>query len=286
MTVPINPTPTSIVIDGMERALLRTPSSALITKGMGFLQEVKADIMLKAPTHPNLLVTATTVTTRGLQRYTIPEDHNVQQSITLLDGPDTYRGTSQGGSGGTIILDAALSASDDDLVGKYILITGGSGLEEYRQILTYTPGTQLVTIDNDWMSAPIPGSTYLICTQHTQLWPQDTASQFDRIDNPTTLGTPRQASLSGQEFLLYPVPDKLYGLVNRYWADLSMLDEDGPVFIQLLREWRSIFIQGVTVKTMQRYDEDRYQGELQVYNFMLDSLVPQTCRVTQIIQQP
>ncbi len=286
MTVPIDPTATSIVIDGMERALLRTPTASLITKGMGFLQEVKADIMLKAPTHPNLLITATTVTTRGLQRYTIPEDHNVQQSITLLDGPDTYRGTAQAASGSTITLDAVLSANDNDLAGKYLIVTSGSGLEEYRQILSYTPGTYIATLDNTWMSDPVLGSTYLICTQHTQLWPLDTSSQFDRIDNPTMLGVPQQASLSGQEFLLYPVPDKAYGLINRYWADLSMLDEDGPVFIQLLREWRSIFVQGVTVKTMQRYDEDRYQGELQVYNFMLDSLVPQTCRVTQIIQQP
>ena len=287
MAVPSNPTVTSIVTQALKRATLRTPTTAMITEATDHaLQEVKADIMLKAPTHPNLLITATTVTTRGQQRYATPEDFNVPQSITLLDGPDTWRGTAQGGSTSGIILAASFSASDDDLAGKYILITSGTGIEEYRQILSYNDTTKTATVDLPWNSTPAATSTYLICSSYTQLWPQDTESEFDRIDTPTTIGVPRQATLAGQEFLLYPVPDKsTYGLITRYWGDLSKLDEEGDVFVQLLREWRSIWIQGVAVKSMQRNDEDRYQMELGTYNFMLDSLVPQTCRVTPVRQQ-
>lgn len=287
MAVPIDPTVTSIVTQALKRATLRVPSSAMITEAIDHaLQEVKADLMLKAPTHANLKVTATTVTTRGQQRYAIPDDHNVQESITLLDGPDTYRGTAQGGVSIAIILAATFSASDDDLAGKYIIITSGPGVEEYRQILSYNDTTKVATVDLPWSSIPTASSTYLICTAYTQLWPQDTESEFDRLDTPTSIGTPRQASLSGQEFLLYPVPDKsTYGLINRYWADLSKVDEESELFIQLLREWRSIWIQGIAVKSMQRNDEDRYQMELGTYNFMLDSLVPQTCRVTPVRQQ-
>lgn len=287
MAVPSDPTVTSIVTQALKRAILRVPTAAMITEATDHaLQEVKADIMLKAPTHPNLLITATSVTTRGQQRYATPEDFNVPQSITLLDGPDTWRGTAQGGSTSGVILAAGFSASDDDLAGKYILITGGTGIEEYRQILSYNDTTKTATVDLPWNSTPAATSTYLICSSYSQLWPQDTESEFDRIDTPTTIGTPRQATLAGQEFLLYPVPDKsTYGLITRYWGDLSKLDEDGDVFVQLLREWRSIWIQGVAVKSMQRNDEDRYQDELKIYNFMLDSLVPQTCRVTPIRQQ-
>jgi len=286
MAVPIDPTVNSIVTQALKRATLRTPTTAMITEATDHaLQEVKADLMLKAPTHPNLLITATTVTTRGQQRYSIPSDHNVQQSITLLDGPDSWRGTAQAGGTLSITLSASLSASDDELTGKYIIITSGIGVEEYRQILAYDNSTKIATIDLAWNSSPTSSSTYLICSNYIQLWPVDTETEYDRIDTPTSLGSPERASLSGQEFLLNPVPDKsTYGLINRYWADLSKVDEDSELFIQLLREWRSIWIQGIAVKSMQRNDEDRYQSELQVYNFMLDSLVPQTCRVTTIQQ--
>ena len=286
MAVPSDPTVTSIVTQALKRATLRVPTAAMITEAIDHaLQEVKADLMLKAPTHPNLKVTATTVTARGQQRYAVPEDYNVPESITLLDGPDIWRGTAQGGGGTFIFLDAAFNASDDDVAGKYIIVTGGTGVEEYRQILSYDNTTKSATVDLSWDSSPVSGSTYLICSSYTQLWPQDTESEFDRMVTPTTLGTPQVASLSGQEFLLYPVPDKsTYGLITRYWCDISKLDEDGEVFIQLLREWRSIWIQGIAVKSMQRNDEDRYQMELGTYNFMLDSLVPQTCRVTPIRQ--
>lgn len=286
MAVPLDPSVESIVTQALKRATLRVPTTAMITEATDHaLQEVKADLMLKAPTHPLLLVTATSVTTRGQQRYAIPADHNVQQSITLLDGPDTWRGTAQAGTAGTITLAGDLSASDDDLTGKYIIITSGAGVEEYRQILSYDSVTNVAVVDLDWVSMPTSSSTYLICTAYTQLYPSNTETEFDRIDQPGSLGVPKEASLNGQEFLLYPVPDKsTYGLINRYWADLSKVDEAGTLFVQLLREWRSIWIQGVAVKSMQRNDEDRYQMELGTYNYMLDNLVPQTCRVTPVRQ--
>jgi hypothetical protein len=107
-------------------------------------------------------------------------------------------------------------------------------------------------------------------------------ADFDAIRDPY-MGEPYTASVNGQEFLLHPTPDKsTYGLMNRYWVDLSLLDETGDLFRQLLREWRSLWVQGVAVKSMQRFDEDRYQSELGVYNLMLDLLAGQTSTVRQI----
>src|ERR1700704_531437 len=99
MAIPVDPTVSSIVTQALRRAGRTVPTAAQVTEATDHaLQEVKADIMLKAATHPSLLVTATTVTTRGQQRYSIPVDHNAQQSITLLDGPDDWRGTAQSGT--------------------------------------------------------------------------------------------------------------------------------------------------------------------------------------------
>ena len=284
MSVPTNPTPTSIVTEGLKRAGRTTPSTTQILDALANqLQEVKADIMLAAPTHSNLMSTNTTVTTRGLQRYAIPDNANELASINLLDGPDEWRGTAQGSATFTITLASSLQATDAELAGKYIIITGGTGIESYRQILSYVPATHVATVDLDWVSFPTATSTYLIAQRTLQLWPYDTRAEFDRIETVTALGVPAVASVYNQEFLLYPVPDKsTYGLVNRCWVDLGLLDEDDDLFIQLLREWRSLWIQGVAVKSMQRYDEDRYQGELSVYKTMLDLLSSQTCQVSQV----
>lgn len=284
MSVPAQPTATSIVTEGLKRGGRTSPSVGQIASALSdALQEVKADIALAAPTHNNLMITATTVTTKGQQRYALPPDSNEQASISLLDGPDDWRGTAQGGSVSTIILAANLAVAELDILGKYILITGGVGIEQYREIIGYNSSTKTATIDINWIATPTATSTYLIVNTYWQLWPLDTISELDRIVNPTTLNIPTKAATFQNEFLLYPVPDKsTYGLMNRYWADISLLDEEGPVFLQLLREWRSLFIQGVAVKTDQRYDEDRYQLELSVYNSMLVSLGSQTSRVMQI----
>ena len=285
MAVPADPTVSSIVTQALKRAGRTSPTAAQITEATDHaLQEVKADLMLTCPTHPLLLETATTVTAKGLQRYSIPSNLNEFESISLLDGPDTYRGTAQGGGTNSITLDSSFNITDaDEIIGKFILITGGPGVEEYRQILDYSTGTKIATVELNWIQTPTSASTYLIVTDHIQLFPNDTDSDYDLIRKPTTLGAPYIAAVNSQEYLLYPVPDKsTYGLMARFWVDLSKLDETEPLFIQLLREWRSTWIQGVAVKTMQRFDEDRYMSELQVYKTMLDLLARQTCTVRQV----
>lgn len=284
MAVASQPTATSIVTEGLKRGGRTSPTAAQIASALSeALQEVKSDIMSYAPTHPNLMTTATTVTTRGQQRYAIPSDSDEQATISLLDGPDDWRGTVVSATASTIVLASSLSVSADDIVGKYILITGDPGIEQFREILTYNPSIQTATIDINWVSIPTSVSTYLIVNSYYKLWDTDTVTELDNVYNPTVLGTPRNAATFANEFLLYPVPDKsTYGLMNRYWVDLSLVDESGDVFLQLLREWRSLFIQGIAVKTMQRYDEDRYQLELGVYNSMLQALSVDTCQVTQV----
>jgi len=284
MSVAAQPTATSIVTEGLKRGGRVNPTATQIQSALDeALQEVKADIALAAPTHNNLMVTATTVTTRGQQRYALPADSNEQISISLLDGPDDWRGTAQGGSQTAIILASTFTGAEDDIIGKYIIITGEPGIEQYREIIGYNSGTKTATVDLAWTNVPTSASTYLIVNTYIQLWPLDTVTELDRITNPTSVAIPSKAAVFQNEFMLYPIPDKsTYGLMNRYWADISLLDESGDVFLQLLREWRSLFIQGIAVKTDQRYDEDRYQLELGIYNGMLATLASQTCRVQQI----
>ena len=284
MAVPSTPTVTSIVTQALKRAGRTTPTATQITEATDHaLQEVKADIMLKAATHPLLLTTATTVLTYGQQRYGTPADYNLPYTMTLLLGPAEWSGTAQGASPSAIILAANFTSDAPSIIGRYLLITGGQGVEEYHQILAWDNTTKLATIEGVWGVTPISGSTYLIINDHLQLFPSDVSTSFDRIRNNTALGCPQIAATYAQEILLYPVPDNTpYGLLNRYYVDLSSLDETGALFVQLLREWRSLFIQGIAVKTMQRFDEDRYQLELSIYENFLGVLSTQTCQVTQV----
>jgi hypothetical protein len=286
MAVAANPSVSSIVTQALKRAGRTNPTATQITEAADHaLQEVKADIMLVAPTHPSLRRTATLCTARGQQRYPLPEDWNEQDSIMLLSGPDDWLGELQDAEGTTITLDAALSVAEDDILSKYILLTDGIGQGEYREIVSYNNGTKVAEVEAPWVNIPVDGVAYTIITSHKQLWPSDTAADFDKRLYPTSIGIPTFAAINGDEFLLYPVPDKsTYGLLNRYSVDLALVDEAGLLFVKLLREWRSTWIQGVAVKSMQRFDEDRYQGELNVYKQMLDFLSSQTCRVRQMRQ--
>ena len=284
MAVPLDPSVASIVTQALQRGGRVNPTSTQLQEAIDHaLQEVKSDIMFYAATHPHLLATSTTVTTRGQQRYAVPADFNEPSSIALLEGPPEWAGTAQGGAALTITLANSLSVSADDLIGRYILITAGPGIEEYRQILAYNAGIRQATVDLPWLVTPTSSTQYLIIQSERILWPSDTRSEMDTRTNATMRGTPSYASIHDQEFILYPVPDSVFGLRARYWVDLSKLDETGPLFIQLLREWRSLWVQGVAVKTMQRFDEDRYIGELQIYERMLLLLSGKSSSVGEVV---
>jgi hypothetical protein len=283
MAVPANPTISSIVTEALKRAGRTSPSATQISDATEHqFREVKSDIMMVAPDHPYLQIVATASTIAGEQRYALPADANKMVSLVLLNGPDDHRGTAQAATGTSITLDSDFPGGDDQLIGYYVLITGGTGAGQYRQITDYVSATKVATIDIAWTVTPTGSSTFLVVNETRQLWSYDMASEFDQLLNHVGLGRPYIASVYSDEFNLYPVPDRIYGLLFRYYADLDQLDDTSAVFLNLLREWRSLWVQGVAVKVMQRFDEDRYQLELQVYQTMLAAFSNQCCGVTAI----
>ena len=283
MAIPADPSVTTIVTEGLKRGGRVAPSAAQITDATDHqLQEVKSDIMRVAATHPALQVFATVATTKGEQRYAWPTDMNIPLSITLLDGPDTWRGTAQAGAASTITLASAFSEDPDTVIGHYIVLTGGTGSGQYREVRNYVNTTKVVTVNSAWTTNPDATSTYLVISLHRKLWPLDKVTDHTVLQAPFLLGSPYQAANFGQEYYLYPVPDKsTYGVLYEYFIDISKLDEVGAVFVQLLREWRSLFIQGVAAYTMQRFDEDRAGPAYAMYNSILLELAGQVSTVSQ-----
>jgi hypothetical protein len=281
MAIPAAPTIAAVVTEALKRAGRVSPSATQISDATEHqFREVKSDIMRVAPDHPYLQLSATAATRAGEQRYALPLDANTPVSLVLLHGPENYAGTAQAAASTTITLDSDFPGADNAIRGLYVLITGGLGEGQYREILSYVASTKVATINLAWTTTPDTTSTFLVVDETTSLWHQDMASEFDKIYRSLSLGKPFIASRFADEYHLYPIPDRVYGLLFRYFVDLDQLDDAGAVFLNLVREWRSLWIQGVAVKTMQRYDEDRYQSELSIYNTMLTELTNQSCGVS------
>jgi hypothetical protein len=282
MASPNNPTVTTIVTEGLKRGGVVNPSSSQIASASeNQLQEVKTDIGLICPDHPYLLTSTIIPCTIAQSRYAWPSDANTLQSVTLLDAPDSFRGTATAGTTTTITLAADFDAASQDVQGKYLCLMSGTGSPQYRQIITYNNSTKVATVDSAWSTSPTSGTTYLIASYHRRLF--DTTNRDDLAYSQIPYGQalPTAWASVGQEIWLDRAPDRAYALLVVYFADLDQLDESGSLFIRLLREWRSLWIQGIAVKTMQRYDDERYSNELVVYNGLLASFASKASAITQ-----
>ena len=299
IAVPADPTTTTIVTEALRRGGRVNPTSAEITSAIdNQLQEVKSDIRRFAGRHPDLLATSVTTVRRGVSIYAWPTDARSIRTITLLNAEtdDDWRGTAQTATASTITLTATFDQDPLDVIGRWIVTLSGTGAEQYRQINAYDNATKVATIgvDGDWDTTPDSTTIYMIVNDHHQLWQIDKPTEWDRIRTPWSRSTPSRAAIVGLEINLNFSPDIgetnnlsdndpfPFAILWDYWFDIDRLDENLPPFIRLLREWRSLWIQGIAVKTMQRFDDDRYVTELGVYQVMLDGLAAYSSDVVQV----
>jgi hypothetical protein len=273
----------NLVTEALKRAGRTSPTAGQISDATSYgFREVKADLAMRGGRHPVLVTDSITVTTDGLQRYTWPTAARELMSVQLLDGPDEWRGTAQSATSTTLVLDAALSIGDaNDVKGKYLCTTGGTGANQIRQITAWNNTTKTATVPT-WTTTPDNTTTYLIATDHRLLWHIDKASKWNTIPNPGLRGRSYSAATFGRELYLEHSADKVYVLWWNYWSHLDRMDNAGTVVLGHIREYLSLWIQGIATKCMQRFDEDRYQGELQVYLAMLNSYEQEGATVSAI----
>jgi len=260
----------NLVTEALKRAGRTSPTAGQISDATSYqFREVKTDLAARGGRHPVLLTESITSTTDGLQRYSWPTAARELHSVSILDGPDDWRGTAQSATSTTLVLAAGLSISDaNDVKGKYLCTTGGTGSNQIRQITGWNNTTKTATVST-WTTTPDSTTTYLIASDHKGLWHIDKAVQWNSIPNPGTRGKSYAASTFGRELYLEHTPDKIYVLWWNYWSHLDRMDNAGSVVLGHIREYLSLWIQGIATKCMQRFDEDRYPGELEVYLAML-----------------
>ena len=278
MTVPASPTLVSLVEQGLAKAGYDNPTPDMRNEAQDhYVAEIKNDIWMLEKKLKPLHTKSYDVTIIGQDLYPAPTDYSSGLSVTLLEG--TVTGTAQAGAVGTITLAAADTATESEMLGKTILITGGTGVNQASQCVGFSTTTKVATVEPDFTTAPDNTSTYLRVDQNTPLpglpaWDADKQSFSMNRDKPTH-HIPIGDSDDG-EFILRPVPDKVYGIQYRYYLDLMELDLAGTLMTTLYKRWRNVFVYGVYAKRLEMdavtSDDERALRAMSTYRKMIKEI--------------
>lgn len=287
MATPYNPTIYDLCRTALRRAGQPSPSDGMIGDAIhNAFQEVKNDIKLNCPTHPLLETSEMTVTVVGVPEYTQPSTVNVLKSLILFSGPDGLRNSVVGYGGSapsvtSLLLGSnASSYSDSYMVGKRIFIISGTGALQHAFIKTFA---STVAGISPVMAVEPSSAVYMVADNREELYDSGRQQlQYDRNDWGSK-GRPVGGALDGEKFYMNIPPDKIYPMIWTYYQDIDQMDEDSSTFTKILREWRNIFVEGVTAKSMVLYDDNRQYEHIKIYQYMIDRLRSETISFTQTV---
>lgn len=266
MALPVAPTLTSIVTEALRKASYTNIPTLIQTRAeTEWIDEIKSAIMNDVNKNSRklkqLFKTSFTVTTTGIHRYSNPSDYSSDLNLVLLTGSNT--GTATAGSSNSITLAATEDVTAAFAVGKYLLVTSGTGIYSASQISAYNATTKVGTVSPDFSVTPANGDGYMIIDRMRDLKERD-ITKFDLISatskaEPThyyTIGSPTYG-----EFILYPTPDAVYGLQMRYYVDLLRVDLASTLMSTLYEKWRNMWVDGIYVKALQNIDDPNASRE-------------------------
>jgi len=247
MAAPSAPTSTTITNEAFKKFGIASPSSAQATRAIDYILEaVKDDIWKLSKKWRSLQTFDYVPTVSGVPHYQAPTDFQSDLQIILLDG--NSRSTLATGSASAPVLNSAETAAKSDVEGKLLLITAGTGVNQAKHVKTYTVASQTCAMAENYTLAPATGDSYLIVTSHHPLGAVKAIRDYDRIMSPGLLARPTEAfhvpDTAEGDFYLYPVPDKVYGLLRRYYSNLKELDLAGTLYTRILWQWRDVFTLG------------------------------------------
>lgn len=272
MTVPTQPTSTTIATAAYQLYARRAPSTAEISYVDGYLlEEVKSDIMDRAVNWTFLRKTAYQPITQFLSTYSAPSDYKKLISVRLMKG--TRSGTAQAGAATTITL-ASTDGGGAETNGKWIVITGGTGAKQGLQCKSFDTSTKVATMETSWATTPDNTSTYLVVDLFK---PMKLLTNYERENlvypgkqfEPTTVF--QLANTTTGNLVLDSSPDlTTYALEILYYADLVKMDTDqsaNPLYAEVFKLLNGLLIQGVYTKLCQQ--DSRYQIQLANYEAKL-----------------
>lgn len=272
MAAPTQPTQTTICTEALKRFKNGgTPNATEITRAEDYgLEKVKRDIMNFGKTWRPLLKTCYDITKVGVSHYANPADFEQDYSVGLMTGDHT--GVLQAvGSTSSVTLAATEDATQTEAEGKYLLITSGTGVDQARVIDDYNATSKVATMASAYSTLCVIGDGYMIVNSITDLT-EMSLGLYDQFQYPGKGGTPQRRIFvpneSVGELALQPVPNAVFGLRRRYYADLMKLDITSDLYNVILRRWAGLFEQGVYTWRLSE-DDDRYAVQNEIYQAML-----------------
>jgi hypothetical protein len=281
MAEPTAPTLTTLVSHALAQAGYGSPSSTLTTRAEDqYMEEIKNDlaVIFRGKELKFLQSDRILTLTDGQSKYSEPTDWFSDISKTILYGGNI--GTAQAGTASNITLDASETIGEDGATGREIAIISGTGINQIREVSGYDSSTKIATVTENWDTNPDSTSKYVFIDTYCDLC-EESIWRLSQRRTPFQKGRPREYYPQGDEdngeFTLYPVPwrnitDNAYIIKQRYYINLMKLDLSGASIGTLYQRWRNLWIQGVKAKILEFDDDDRAQGELVLYQQMLEAV--------------
>jgi len=274
MAEPTQPTATTIITEAYRRWANITPTAGQITTATSeAIEKVKRDIWIKGKKWRSLITTRFDITRAGVSRVSNPTDFETSYDMTLFDGPS--RSTLQTAATGTATLASSESIVQGDAEGAMLIITSGTGVNQGRQIDDYNASTKVATMAQNWTTTPAAGDGYLIGLYSYEVNKRDIQTR-DRYRLQGLKDRPLEyfplGSGSEGYYELSPTPDKVYGIMRRYYANLLRVDLSASIYNVILRNWAGILTQGVYVWLLSGESDRRYREQEAIYQAMLREL--------------
>jgi hypothetical protein len=277
MAVPAVPTVDDIVLQGCKKA---NAVHYIAEAKNEWMEEIKNDILVLAGDKKlkMLHTTAILVTTNGQSRYSMPFDFYSDMTLTVMDGDIT--GTAQAGAVGSITLAASDTQTESGIIGKYIFIYEGTGVNGYSQCTAFNDTTKVASVTPDFATAPDSTSKYMIVDSNYVLQ-QKPIWELEEIVNQTSHDRPTHYFPVGDEnyteFVLYPNPYRAseipFAMKLRYYANLMTSDLTSTLMATLYQRWRNVWVQGIYAKALQRNEDSQADKEMSRYNQYLQALM-------------
>lgn len=263
MAAPTAPTISTLAAEALKKAGETNPSAALTTRAEDLWpEEIKNDIWTRSKTLKSLQTLGVVTLTRGLSRYSMPTDFAGQGEISMRLVYGASTGVLQDGAEGSVTLAADLSKDEAWMIGKEIVITSGTGINQISQITAWNNMTKVATISPNWGTTPVAADGYMVVESY-RLLEEGPIWNYDKSFGQMTPGLPYYFHPTGDadysEFYLDPVPDNTYtyAVIIRYYANIMTLDLAGTLMATLYQKYRNVWLYGIMAKKLADDDDNR-----------------------------
>jgi hypothetical protein len=271
MATVTNITADNICTEAYKLSGVSSPTSAQLTRAGDYhLQFLLNDIMNSAFRDGNtrlktLQETLLDASVEGQRTLALAETMDEELLVEVLDG--SRRATAQTGGASSITLVSTDTSTEANAEGRWILLTGGTGADQIRQITALNTSTLVATVDSAWDTTPDNTTTYLIVDS---IHPLEEV-HISEIESTAAQGKGRPSAFAkyNRDIIFDRAFDRsTYGIRVRYYMNIHEVDRtEGSTsrYTRILQNWQAPLLSGLTWKIMEDIDDNRQMTKMQEY---------------------